>query len=91
MEEIESYISCKIEYDKLLIDSSAQVSPKISMSKNMNIGDKFKHKYNKAISCEIVSFTARGVKVKQTQGRKGKQAFYDLQDFENSERGLWLK
>jgi len=57
----------------------------------MKIGDVFKHKYIKGMTCEITSFTAKGVKVKQTEGKKTKQAFYDLQDFENSQRGLWEK
>lgn len=57
----------------------------------MNVGDIFKHKYIKGMTCEISSFTSKGVKVKQTEGKKTKQAFYDLQDFENSQRGLWVK
>ena len=57
----------------------------------MNIGDFFKHRYIKGMTCEIISFTAKGVKVKQTEGKKTKQAFFNLQDFENSQRGLWVK
>lgn len=57
----------------------------------MSIGDVYKHRYIKGMTCEIVSFTAKGVKVKQTEGKKTKQAFYDLKDYENSERGLWVK
>jgi len=57
----------------------------------MNTGDVFRHKYIKGLICEIIAFTAKGVKVKQKEGKKEKQAFYDLQDFENSQRGLWVK
>jgi hypothetical protein len=58
----------------------------------MEIGDIFDHKHIKGMICEIVSFTARGAKVKQTEGKKkAKQAFYDNIDFENSDRGLWAK
>lgn len=57
----------------------------------MNIGDVFKHKYIKGMTCQIIAFTARGVKVKQIEGKKTKQEFYDLQDFDNSQRGLWIK
>jgi hypothetical protein len=57
----------------------------------MNIGDIFKHKHIEGMTCEIASFTKTGVKVKQTEGKKAKQAFYYFVDFENSERGLWEK
>ena len=55
----------------------------------MNIGDTFNHKFINNLSCEIISFTSKGVKVKQTEGKKTKQVCYYLVDFENSDRGLW--
>lgn len=49
------------------------------------------------LTCEIISATQRGYKVKQTETftRKGKKpkvktAFYDNQDF-HGERAFWIK
>lgn len=57
----------------------------------MNINDSYIHKHIEGLTCEIVAFTAKGVKVKQKEGKKEKQAFYNMLDFEESPRGLWTK
>lgn len=59
------------------------------------IGKKFKHRHLAEFSCEIISSTAKGYKVKQTEylGRKkapkSKTAFYNSQDF--TDGGLWTE
>lgn len=57
----------------------------------MKVGDNFKHKFVKGLTCEIIDFTAKGVKVKQTEKKKSKQAFFELVYFEQSDRGVWEK
>jgi hypothetical protein len=53
------------------------------------IGKKFQHKHILDLRCEIISETAKGFKVLQTEGRKkAKTAFYHVIDFD-SKKGFW--
>lgn len=57
----------------------------------MEIGEKFIHKFNPTITCEIAAFTENGYRVQQTEGKKKpKQAFYYKADFE-VKNGFWGK
>jgi hypothetical protein len=63
----------------------------------MEIGEKFKHKHYDRYTCQIVAFTNKGFKVLQTDStiRSEKKRttikYYYFSEFENSERGLWIK
>lgn len=58
--------------------------------KTMEIGDKFKHRFIKDMACEIIGFTMKGYKVRQTEGKKSKQAFFESIWF-HPEKGVWQK
>ena len=57
----------------------------------MEIGEKYIHKFNPAITCEIAAFTENGYRVQQTEGKKKpKQAFFYKADFD-VKNGFWVK
>lgn len=57
----------------------------------MEIGEKYIHKFNPAITCEIAAFTENGYRVQQIEGKKKpKQAFFYKADFD-VKNGFWVK
>lgn len=60
----------------------------------MEIGQQYKHAFLAALTCTVVSHTARGCKVFETDRRgrkvKTKQAFYDKADFVGG-NAFWSK
>lgn len=61
----------------------------------MEIGDKFIHRFNPLILCEILAITAKGAKVKEYspklkgRGLHTRIGFYDRNEFTDPTRGIW--
>lgn len=56
----------------------------------MEIGEKYTHKYNPAITIEITGYTNKGYEVLQNEGKKKlTRQYYNQIDFD-SKKGIWI-
>lgn len=55
----------------------------------MNTGRTYQHNHVKDLTCEILELTNKGAKVRETQGKKSKIAYYHSIDFDKN-KGLWM-